>query len=181
VIVVGALLAVLFQNAITARLSTNVANERAAYSRVPLVHLAFRMIEENPVRGVGANNFVLRMEDYVTQDTRNEWLSTVHNKYLLVWSETGTPAFCAFLWFLVITFRRGWQCWLQSYDSLLAFLGLGLTAAVLGFSIHMLVDAFNGYPDMLWVLAALVAATYHTAMDSQVIRQAHSGKIMGVQ
>src|SRR5258708_31336045 len=46
-------------------------------------NLAFRMISDHPLLGVGSNNFSTVMEGYVTRELQRGFLYTVHNKYLL--------------------------------------------------------------------------------------------------
>jgi O-antigen ligase len=72
----------------------------AAQARFPLYRLAWGVIRENPVLGVGANNFATAMSNHLTVDFSTAWISTVHNKYLLVWSETGLIGLLAFGAFL---------------------------------------------------------------------------------
>ena len=141
--VVGILLLVLFQDTIAARFSAD--DNGAAYSRVPLMQLAFRMIEDNPVLGVGANNFAFCIPEYLTPELASAWRYTVHNKYLLLWAEIGTVGLGIFLWFFWSALRRGWQSW-KLQDDLLAPLSLGITAALLGHASHMFAEAFNGRP-----------------------------------
>ncbi|HYW98490.1 MAG TPA: O-antigen ligase family protein, partial [Candidatus Elarobacter sp.] len=64
-------------------------DQGSAEARIPLNKLAFRMIADNPVLGVGANNFTSAMDQYATSEFRHEWLWAVHNKYLLILAETG--------------------------------------------------------------------------------------------
>jgi putative inorganic carbon (hco3(-)) transporter len=134
-----------FSDAIVHRLTAD--DKGAAHSRVPLMKLATLIIEDHPLFGVGANNFPLAMEPYVTRGFSGEFLYTVHNKYLLVWSETGPGALFALLWFLVDIVRRGMRCW-RYRDPLVSPVALGLAAGICGQMIHMLVDIFRGYPAM---------------------------------
>lgn len=131
----------------------------AAYSRIPLVNLALRMIQDNPIFGVGANNFAVELPNYITPDFGFDWITTVHNKYLLVWSETGLIGLLAFLWFLLSSLRRGYRILLEN-DPLLSPLALGFTAATAGFMVHMLFDLFHGRPQtqILWLAAGILAA-----------------------
>jgi O-antigen ligase len=155
--IMGILLMILFQDAIATRLAAD--DKGAAFSRVPLMYLAFRMIADNPLLGVGANNFAFCISEYLTTDLFGAWRYTVHNKFLLVWAELGIFGLATFLWFLLSTLRCGWRCW-QSREQLLAPLALGLTAAVTGHAFHMLAEAFNGRPltNLLGICAGLLAA-----------------------
>jgi len=80
--------------------------------------------------GVGSNNFSTVMEGYVTRELQRDFLYTVHNKYLLVWTEVGVGGLLAYLAFLFGVLRKGWACW-KSNDPLLAPLALGLRPVAL--------------------------------------------------
>jgi hypothetical protein len=157
VIILTVLASALLHQSILNRLMSDDGG--AAFSRVPLMDLAFEMIREKPLLGVGANNFAMVMDDYITAETRDQWLYTVHNKYLLVWSETGFLGLSAFLWFLGSALRSAWRS-SKSRDMLIAPLALGLMAAVLANIAHMLVDVFNDRPlaQLLCLMAGLIAA-----------------------
>lgn len=134
-------------------------DQGSAHARGPLMQLAFRMIEDYPLLGIGANNFAIMIERYATPEFDVEWLYVVHNKYLLVWAETGVGGLIAFLGFLLVTLRRAWGRG-QSGDPLLAPLALGLTAALIGHTMHMFVDLFSNGPQVqaLWLIAGLIVA-----------------------
>jgi O-antigen ligase len=131
----------------------------SAESRVPLMNLAFRMIADNPILGVGANNFSAAMVDYLTPEFRKGFLYTVHNKYLLVWSEIGPGGLLAYLAFFIGILRIGRACWKQG-DPLLSTLALGMTVAVVGDMVHQSVEILQdrGIIQLLWLIAALVVA-----------------------
>ncbi len=147
-----------FHDAITQRL-TGHQELGSAYSRVPLMKLASEMISDHTLVGVGANNFNVVSREYVTVETAGYWLSTVHNKFLLVWSETGLIGLVAFCLFLCAIVRRAWQTW-RSNDPILGPLGLGVAASVIGHVLHMNVDIFQDRPSVqtLWLLAGLATA-----------------------
>ncbi|MBS0620517.1 MAG: O-antigen ligase family protein [Verrucomicrobia bacterium] len=79
-------------NAITAHADT----ERVLYQK-----LAWEMFKENPLLGVGFNNYQL----YIPAD-QPQLFAKVHNIYLLLLAETGLLGFGAFLLFLGSIFRR---------------------------------------------------------------------------
>jgi putative inorganic carbon (HCO3(-)) transporter len=147
-------LALLFHEPIANRLTGEDLG--AARSRVPMMMMARNIIADSPLLGVGANNYTEALRRR-TPEFGNEWLFTVHNKYLLVWAETGTVGLLAYLWFLLAALRRGWQCWKRA-DPLLSPLALGFTAALVGHMLHLLVDLFNNRAQvqLLFVAAALI-------------------------
>jgi putative inorganic carbon (hco3(-)) transporter len=157
-----------FHDAISDRLFGD--DNGSAESRIPLMNLASRIIEDNPILGVGANNFTVAMERYLTPEFRNgrTFLFAVHNKYLLVWAETGIGGLLAFLAFLLGSLRRGWQCW-KFQDRLLSPLALGLTAGIAGHMVHLTVDHFRSRPtqQLLWLVAGLLVAMHRICTDSQ--------------
>jgi len=161
---VAVLLSLLFGDVILSRLFGY--DMGSAQSRIPLMKLAFRVIKDNPVRGVGANNFPIIMKQYVTPEFGGAWLYSTHNKYLLVWVETGIGGFIAFIWFLLAALRRGWQCW-KFGDRFLAPLALGFMAVIAGQMVHMLIDVFRSRSEMqlLWLIAGLISAMRN--MDSE--------------
>jgi len=150
-------LVLLFHNQVASRLVE--PDNGSAYSRIPLMRLTWRIIGDHPLLGVGANNFAVVLRQYVTPDFSREWLYTVHNAYLLIWSETGIISLLAFLWMLAVVLRRAWRVWMRR-DLLLSPLAAGFMAALVGQMVHMMVDLFNGRPQvqMLWMIAALISA-----------------------
>jgi O-antigen ligase len=155
------LLYIPFHDTISTRLFSN--DNGAAESRIPLMDLAFRIISANPILGVGSNNFSVVMNDYLSGEfrSRNAFLFVVHNKYLLIWAETGILGLLAFLAFLLGTLRKGWQCW-KVQDRLLSPLALGLAAGICGYMVHMGVDHFRNRAaqQLLWLIAGLLVAMH---------------------
>jgi putative inorganic carbon (HCO3(-)) transporter len=148
-----------FHSAVEARLLAD--DNGSAESRIPLMNLAFRIIADNPILGVGSNNFSAAMDSYLTSEFRRGFLYTVHNKYLLVWSEIGIAGLLAYLAFLFGALRKGWACWKQN-DGLLSTLALGFTAAMIGNMVHQSVDIFHdrAVTQLLWLVAGLLFAMH---------------------
>jgi O-antigen ligase len=128
-------------------------------SRIVLSEIALLMVEDHPLTGVGVNNFGTVLPRYVPPHLGSEWLYTVHNKYLLIFSETGIFGIAGFVGFLVWTAVKGFQLW-QKRDRFYSPIGLAIGALVVGHATHLIVDTFNYRPlvQMLWVLSALVTA-----------------------
>jgi len=142
-------------------------------ARMPLNRLAIAMIEDHPICGVGVNNFSLAMRPYLSQNLSGDYVYTVHNAYLRIWSETGTGGLLAFLWFLFLTLHRAFRAW-QMRDHLYAFLSLGCGSAVAGFMLQMNFDPFRaGAPGhMLWLFAGLIGVMHRLSLDSGVTASA---------
>jgi O-antigen ligase len=164
-IVILAMLYLPFQSSISERLLGD--DKGSAQSRIPLMMLAFRIVKDNPVLGVGSNNFQLVMDRYLTSEFRQGFRYAVHNKYLLVLAETGIGGLLAYLAFLLGTLRKGWQCW-RLNDRLLAPFALGFTAALAGHMAQMGVDVFRGRPitQLVWLIAGLLTAMHRISAQS---------------
>jgi putative inorganic carbon (HCO3(-)) transporter len=152
-------IALLFHEAVINRLSGD--DRGAARSRVSLIATAFDIIGDDPLLGVGANNYTAALERRMSL-FGNQWLFTVHNQYLIVWAETGLVGLAAFLWLLFATLHHGWQRW-KCADGLLSPLALGFTAGLAGQMVHMNVDVFTSRPQvqLLVTVAALIAVMSH--------------------
>lgn len=139
----------------------------SAQGRLPLMQLAFQMIGDKPVMGVGANNFGIMIKQYATPEYRNVWLYSVHNQYLLIWAEAGLITLVAYLGFLLVTLRRGWLVWMRA-DRYVSPIVLGCVAAIIGHMVHLNVDLFIHRPQvqLLFLISGLVTAICH--MDVSV-------------
>jgi len=157
----GTLLAVIPLGVQIAVIGSRLADftNAAARSRLPLIELAITMIGDNTIWGVGANNFAASLDQYLTVDYSRAWISTVHNRYLLIWAETGVIGLAVFLWFLLSTLRRALGG-VRSANRTLALAAAGLFAGVLAAMVHMTVDLYHNRPlvQILWLVAGLVIA-----------------------
>lgn len=88
----------------------------AAKIRIPLMKVAWNMIQDNPLLGVGLSNYKLWSDSYVFESElySKEALSQItHNSYLLLAAEAGIPG--AILYLMMIfavlgkVFRTGWK------------------------------------------------------------------------
>lgn len=133
----------------------------AAYTRIPLMEIAFRIIQDHPFFGVGANNVAIVTPAYFTPEYGEAWVYAVHNMYLRIWSETGLGGLLVYLAFLLLTLRWGRRAYAQG-DAFLAPLALGFSAGVMGHMAHMMFDTFHSRPNVqaLWLSAAMIGALY---------------------
>ncbi|MCC6456091.1 MAG: O-antigen ligase family protein [Caldilineaceae bacterium] len=135
-------------------------------SRLPLLRMALQIIRDHPFLGVGANNYITVLPVYVTSEYTMTWIRVVHNKFLLIWAESGLGALIAFIWFLLDTLQRGWRV-IQVNDPYLSPLALGLTAALLGWIAHMQVALFHDAGQVLTIclVAGLIVAMERMARN----------------
>ena len=123
--------------------------------------MAYSIIEEYPL-GVGENNYDQVMGD---QYAHPNWVGRshlpVHNKYLLVWSETGPQGLVAFVLLLI---AAAWQAgrWLfQSKEPAhLSILVASFLGALVGYALHMTTEAFASRANIqiLWFIIAMIVA-----------------------
>lgn len=162
--VVVALLFLTQLDVLGARLERGVVDDPNVIGRVRLLELSVALIARHPIFGVGANNFALSLPEVVTIDYAGVWLATVHNKYALVWVETGFIGLAAFLFFLGSVLRRSWRVY-RNGDGLTAPLGMGFMCGVVAMLVHMNFDKFADRANiqMLWLFAGVVYALHRVA------------------
>ena len=132
----------------------------SAEARIHLSAIALELIKDKPYFGYGAGNCHLAALKYADKARyRSLWYYTVHNKYLLVWIETGLLGLVAFLVMVSTGLRDGFYIW-RRRDRFLAPLGFGFAVAILGQMLHMNVDIFNSRTQvqLLWAMLGAVAA-----------------------
>ena len=80
--------------------------DESIVQRESLIQSSIAMIKNNPVFGVGLNNFLVNLPSYQAPHASLFYLQPVHNIFLLVLSETGIVGLVFFIWFLIKTFSR---------------------------------------------------------------------------
>lgn len=156
---VALILLVPFHGSIEARIAGQT--QGSAYSqnaRLPLIKLAWTVIQDRPILGVGANNFAPAVGRYAGPEFSGSWLRSVHSLYFLAWAQAGIGALLALLWFLGSSLRRGWHAFARAGP--LSLLALGLTASILSAMVTMGVERFIARPlmQLLWLVAGLLVA-----------------------
>lgn len=77
--------------------------DASARGRIDAWRTAIRMIEANPILGVGAGAFVVGYEKYAPGDAGPA--RTAHNSFAIVAAELGLPALAVFIYGLIAAFR----------------------------------------------------------------------------
>ncbi len=161
-LLVFAIVVVLFYGQIVERLTGD--DQGSAESRRVLNTLAWNMIQDKPVLGVGANTFTLWSDHYESPETGPlGWLARapVHNKYFLVWAETGTVGLFFWLWFLLAALKRGVQS-ANSDDKVKGITALGFSCGLLAISYHLTSDHLlnRSITLLLWLVVAVLTSLY---------------------
>ncbi|GAX59183.1 O-antigen polymerase [Candidatus Scalindua japonica] len=156
-----------------------IKSKAAIDPRMEGIYISLNMIQQNPFAGVGLNNYSIVMGDrnYSPEGISNtqkgyfggEFFGTVvHNKYLLVASETGIVGLIFFIWTHFIIFLYAFKL-LKSRDKLYWGIGAGMIAALTGASIQMLFSIYNA--DLLitvyWVLVGLIFVSYKISIQEE--------------
>ncbi|MBN1781754.1 O-antigen ligase family protein [bacterium] len=139
-----------------------MANDRgSALVRIPLMHVALRMIRHSPVLGNGVNNYTLVHQNF---DDTPEQVSIyfpypVHNMYLQTAAEIGLPGLAFFIWFLIAVYAGIWKTIPSAEITDSAFL-VGVTGGIAAALVQGLVEnsTIGSYHLMpLWFLSAAAA------------------------
>lgn len=157
VLIVGAVVFVLgfsVGGEVQARLESKAGG---ASARVTLAEVSLNVIRDHPAFGVGSNNYVTVLGDYTPLDA---YAYVPHNKFLLVWAETGLVGLIAFVVFLAAAIRRGWLALRTSTSALLPYV-VALDAAFLAVLVHMNFEPFHGRPQVMLVF--LIAGLLYAA------------------
>jgi O-antigen ligase len=133
----------------------------SAEARLPLMKMSLLVIRDHPIFGVGVNNYMFIIPKYLNSEFASTWVRVVHNKYLLLWAESGLFAMLTYLWFLFDTLYRGWRT-VQRDHPYYSPLALALSAAIVGWMIHMNVALFH---DSIQVICLTLAAGMIAAMN----------------
>jgi len=163
-LVVGLLIGVGFREVIVERLTTD--DSGSAEGRIWYTELAFNIIREHPFTGIGLNNLWEVQDDYLPLEIMRiepEYRYIIHNKYWMVWTETGLFGFLAFLWLLLAACKRAVQSLIHARDPYASIAIMGLLATLVVYLIHMSSDPFCARTRMefFWLVLALITATSH--------------------
>ncbi len=137
--------------------------DASARTRLALWKGAIRMIEENPVMGVGYKMFQTYIFSYVDHNEETAGLELKgrdgHNAYLMIGAEMGIPALLVFLSILVFMFRIAWRSYRASPDlywktiSIVALCSITSLVITNMFGSRVFSLVLTGY---LWMLLAIL-------------------------
>lgn len=131
-------------------------------TRQQLDTMAYNIIRDHPL-GVGENTYELFMKDrYAHPAMVGHRHLPVHNRYLMIWAETGIQGLIAFVLLLIapIVQARRWL-FAKGPPSHLVILGITILGGLVTFMVHMRSESFNARPQdqLLWFLIAALVIT----------------------
>jgi O-antigen ligase len=149
--------------------------------RIEWMKLAWRMIKDKPIFGIGLNSFVFQMAPYSDYGTvegltdkfgPEQYLPVVHNIYLLVWSEQGTIGLLFFLGLNGYLYLVAWRNAKHFYDETLYMINLGCLAGLMALSTDGMVSFFiriDACGRVFVLVAGLIVAIHYWRLENAPI------------
>ncbi len=133
-------------------------SDAATVARPLLWDSAWRMISDNPVLGIGPDNFLYHYPDYIRPEAWAEPnISHAHNIALDTWLTLGIPGLVVLVGVLA-AYGRTWRAALRRATSGSRAFVYGLGGAMLATLVHGIVDSSLYLPELaatFWVVVAL--------------------------
>lgn len=174
-LVLFCLVFVVFYGPIMSRLTSN---DDSAKSRPTMAELAWGVIKTHPIWGVGANNYSLvafryappGFDPYPYLNVYRVGTHPVHNRYLLIWAETGLPGIISFVLLLIAAALQGLKA-ANLPDRRLSLIALALVAALASYSIHLTTDHLlnRSVTRWVWFIIALLVSMYRVGKTRTVV------------
>ncbi len=149
----------LFSQVIWGRLTTYDLG--SAKTRVTTARVAWKIIQDHPLIGIGINNYGSVLPKYWSAEDRFTKRAAVHNTYLLYAAEIGLIGFAAFLWLIISLFLRIRKA-MHGRSQYLTAVAIGVMGSFAGFALAALAD--KSYKEnftlllVFWGLAAIIEA-----------------------
>ncbi len=132
--------------------------------RLDLWRSAIEITRDNPIVGVGPGLFGKAFRDYRDSDIARDKLASAHNAPLNTASETGLLGIAVSLWLGWLIIREGYRSWQQTISKKQRYRIEGVALALVGLSVHSMVDVFTITPIVLILLigVAFLVEGYRT-------------------
>ena len=150
------------------RYTQNASNDPSAATRPVLWETGLNIALDNPVLGVGHNQFRALSPQYATKLSESTLKREdagsalgeydVHNDYLNVWLSFGTGALVLYLWLFVLTIKNYVEAFFHTSEPLLKGFALGGLGAVLAFGVNSFFHNLFDSTLLIWLLAGLSLA-----------------------
>jgi O-antigen ligase len=143
--------------------------EGTTFFRLQLWQSSWAMLRDQPLLGVGLDNFLYAYRShYVLPTAWEEFdLSHPHNLVFDFWLRLGLLGLLILVWLLVAFFRQGWRAYRRLPESYARLLTLGLMGGMVNFVAHGLVDNAFFLVDLAFAFALMLALIQVTAGEQQ--------------
>ena len=131
-------------------------------ARIETMEMAYRLWSEAPLTGIGANAYMVAVEDRLSVFEGDPYFIPVHNMVLFVLTETGVIGLAVFLGLMGAVLHQCWQV-ASGEDRLLRVFGAALFSAVIALQVAGIFDPIyitDVVYFMVWFLIGLSAAVY---------------------
>ncbi len=132
----------------------------AAHARIPMMQVAFNIIKQHPITGVGLNNYatVMNRYDRTRESMTLRFPHPVHNAFLIIGAESGLIALLCFVLVLFSVLSKSAR-FFQLKDRFLSLSGIGYTCGLIAYIIHAQFRMdFAGRNHFLWFACAMIVA-----------------------
>jgi putative inorganic carbon (HCO3(-)) transporter len=175
-----------FSKQIVDRFTTD--DNGSAEGRIKYSTLAFNVIADHMFTGIGLNNqqFVVEDDDYTPLEMIGHKRTSIHNKYLAVWVETGLLGLLALVWLLLAAGRQAFRASMRAKDSRISMALIGLSAAMVVYTMHMFTATFTSRMrlQLLWFILGLIVAISRVAekkKDMEIVQPRSQQEANGLQ
>lgn len=154
--------------------------------RLEWMGVAWKMVQANPVLGVGLNTFDYHLADYGPftiprmYELFGEILPVVHNIYMIIWSEQGTVGFLLFLgmhanilWIAIKNLRY------RGLSDRVYLISLAAACGVLAIMVDGLSSFFikvQAFGRVFWIVVGLIVAAHYWSLRSEALRRESAQK-----
>ncbi|HEY3375698.1 MAG TPA: O-antigen ligase family protein [Candidatus Aquicultor sp.] len=140
--------------------------------RMRLWHIAYGIIREHPLIGIGIGNYYEAFTNYIFKHPESSvgWvIYGAHNSYLTLFAETGVFGILSFIAIILISIRYGlFLAHAKAQDKYLSWINSALFAGVVGFAINSLTSNSFHHPQgavFFWVALGLQVAIGNMAAE----------------
>jgi O-antigen ligase len=149
---------------------------RPGYFRIRLDHLdhGFRFAAENPLTGVGVNNFNVAVRESDHQGIFDTM--PIHNHYLRLFIETGALGLLLQLSFLLVVLRQAYRL-IRAPDPFLATVAMAALAGVAAILVYWADDIFYDVilRTQFWILLGLILVIRRLAAEQEETAASSTG------
>jgi putative inorganic carbon (HCO3(-)) transporter len=134
----------------------------SAESRLPQYEVAYNIIKDNPLIGIGINNYTKIVEKYDVTEEGLESLTryAVHNIFLHIAAEMGIFGLAVFLWLMFSILVEG-VSYIILNKNFMAYTVVGMVAGIIAFLVHGFVDTASLGSKLfmfVWFFAGIIFA-----------------------